>query len=84
MPVPDPESRALIWECILRRSEAPVQSPIDYAKLGKDYSFTGGHIKNAILRASYRAATQEASLTQALLSEAAYAELSATGALVRS
>ncbi|MCU1282235.1 MAG: ATPase [bacterium] len=83
LPIPTAEERALIWEGILRRSEAPVQQPIDFGKLGKDYAFTGGHIKNAILRASYRAATLDSSITQALLAESAFAELSATGALVR-
>lgn len=84
LPIPTAEERALIWEGILRRSEAPVQQPIEFAKLGKDYAFTGGHIKNAILRACYRAATLDTSVTQDLLTESAYAELSATGALVRS
>jgi SpoVK/Ycf46/Vps4 family AAA+-type ATPase len=82
LPMPDAPARALIWEGILRRSEAPVEQPIDFAKLGKRYELAGGHIKNAILRACYRAATERTQVTHALLDAAAAAELSSTGALV--
>jgi SpoVK/Ycf46/Vps4 family AAA+-type ATPase len=82
LPMPDAPARALIWEGILRRSEAPVKQPIDYAKLGKRYELAGGHIKNAILRACYRAATESSSVTHELLDAAGAAELSSTGALV--
>lgn len=82
LPMPTAEERALIWEGILRRSEAPIQGLIDYAKLGKGYNLAGGHIKNAILRASYRAAATAAPVTHELLDAAAHAELDATGALV--
>jgi len=82
LPVPTADERALIWEGILRRSEAPIQGAIDYAKLGKAYNLAGGHIKNAILRACYRAAATGVQLTHELLDAAARAELDATGALV--
>ncbi len=82
LPMPDAPARALIWEGILRRSEAPRQDPIDYAKLGKRYELAGGHIKNAILRACYCAATARTPVTHELLDAAAAAELSSTGALV--
>lgn len=82
IPMPDADARSLIWEGILRRSEAPVRQPIDYAKLGKQYNFAGGHIKNAVLRACYAAAARSADVDHALLAEAADAELSGTGALL--
>jgi SpoVK/Ycf46/Vps4 family AAA+-type ATPase len=82
LPMPTPEERALIWERILRRSEVPIEGAIDYAKLGKGYNLAGGHIKNAILRACYRAAATGVQLTHELFDAAARAELDATGALV--
>jgi hypothetical protein len=61
-------------------SRAPV-GKIDYARLGKTFELSGGHIKNAILRAAYIAAQRDQALDYDLLAEAAEKECAAAGKL---
>src|SRR2546430_17195530 len=54
IPFPKPPDRERIWRTIL-----PARTPkvdIDYARLGRTFELSGGHIKNAVLRAAYSAA----------------------------
>lgn len=81
IPSPDAKERALIWRGILERSEVPREQAIDFEALGKFVDMSGGNIKNAILRACYRAATLEVKVSEELLREAAEAEHAHTGAL---
>ena len=46
---------------------APVAADVDYPKLGKTFELSGGHIKNAVMRAAYMAAQKGAPIGQALL-----------------
>jgi len=50
-------------------------------RLGKTFELSGGHIKNAILRAAYIAAQREQSIDYDLLAEAAEKECAAAGKL---
>jgi hypothetical protein len=61
-------------------SRAPV-GKIDYARLGKTFELSGGHIKNAILRAAYIAAQRDQLIDYDLLSEAAEKECASAGKL---
>jgi SpoVK/Ycf46/Vps4 family AAA+-type ATPase len=79
VPFPKPPDRERIWRTLMP-SRAPV-GKIDYARLGKTFELSGGHIKNAILRAAYIAAQREQPIDQALLAEAAEKECAAAGKL---
>ncbi len=79
IPFPKPLDRERIWRTLIP-SHAP-KGDIDYVRLGKTFELSGGHIKNAILRAAYTAAQHGKSIDYALLSEAAEKECAAAGKL---
>ena len=79
VPFPKPDDRERIWRTLMP-SRAPV-GKIDYARLGKTFELSGGHIKNAILRAAYIAAQREQPIDYDLLAEAAEKECAAAGKL---
>lgn len=83
IPFPDPASRERIWRSIMP-SRAPLAPNIDYTRLGKIYELSGGHIKNAAMRAAYMAAQADGPITQALLYDAAEKECAAAGKLFQS
>ncbi len=80
-PLPDEGERAAIWRRLLP-PEAPVADDVDVVALGKKFAIAGGHIKNAVLRAAFAAAADDAPLTQARLVTAAREELEHIGKLV--
>ena len=63
-------------------SKASVAPNIDCARLASDYTMSGGYVKNAVLRAAYLAADQEASISMAHLRHAARAEYESMGKVV--
>ena len=73
LPFPDAEARAAIWKRLLPNT-APVNGTIDLVKLGQAHRLTGGHIKNAVFKAAFRAARTKAKITQSMLDEAAQQE----------
>jgi ATP-dependent 26S proteasome regulatory subunit len=79
IPFPKPADRERIWRTLMP-SRAPV-GKIDYAKMGKTFDLSGGHIKNAILRAAYIAAQRDQVIDYDLLAEAAERECAAAGKL---
>lgn len=81
-PFPDAEARALIWETLIPR-EAPLAAGVDFGKLGRDFELSGGHIKNAVLRAACRAMAARGKLTMDGLQEAAETEYHSRGRLVQ-
>ena len=80
IPFPDPPARERIWRGIMPKA-APLSSDIDYPKLGKLFDLSGGHIKNAVMRAAYMAAQANTPIGQALLANAAEKECAAAGKL---
>ena len=79
VPFPKPHDRERIWRTLMP-SRAPL-GKIDYARLGKTFELSGGHIKNAILRASYAAAAAQKPLDTHGLAEAAEKECGNAGKL---
>ncbi|MCE9579678.1 MAG: ATP-binding protein, partial [Deltaproteobacteria bacterium] len=60
-PMPDASEREVLW-----RRMVPTEAPIvdlDVAALAQAYEFTGGNIRNAMLRAAYLAASEGAVIT---------------------
>ncbi|MGM0576190.1 MAG: ATP-binding protein [Myxococcota bacterium] len=81
-PMPGPGERARIWQRLLP-ADAPVDEDLDFEWLGEDYEMSGGHIRNAVLRAAYMAADAGHGLTTDVLVRAANVEYRALGKLVR-
>lgn len=82
VPFPKAVERELIWRSLLP-SRVPTDE-IDFARLGKVFELSGGHIKNATLRAAYLAAQRDRPLDFELLAEAAEKECVAAGKLFQS
>ncbi len=72
-PKPDAVAREAIWRGLIP-PEAPLAAEVDFAILAKDYDFTGGTIKNVVLRAAFAAATNGQVINMADLRQAAEEE----------
>ena len=68
--MPDDDARAELWQRMLP-SAAPREANIDFSTLGRNYKFSGGYIRNAVLRAAYLAAADGRSITMNHLRRAA-------------
>jgi SpoVK/Ycf46/Vps4 family AAA+-type ATPase len=79
IPFPSASDRERIWRSLLPQ-RAPV-GEVDFARLGRSYELSGGHIKNAVLRAAYTAAKRASAIDHGLLAEAAEHECAAAGKL---
>ncbi len=75
--MPDEAERARLWRAVL-----PVAAPVDevdFMRLALRYEMSGGHIKNAALRAAFLAADEDRSISEAHLDRAARVEYEALG-----
>ena len=81
-PAPDEEARLALWQKMLP-PEAPLEGPIAWQKLAAGYDLSGGHIKNAVLRAAFRAADRKDAIRMSDLQQAAIVECRETGRLVK-
>lgn len=81
-PMPDDQLRAKLWEQLMP-PEAPLSDDVEWDLLGEGFKFTGGHIRNAVLRAAVQAASQGSSITHEMLVNAGVAESREMGTLVR-
>ncbi|HIN85601.1 MAG TPA: AAA family ATPase, partial [Myxococcales bacterium] len=82
-PFPEAEHRALIWKHLFP-AECPISDEMDWDILGKSFEISGGHIKNAVLRAAYRAACTGGEVTMETVRFAAEQECKQAGKLFRS
>ncbi len=81
-PMPDVAERERIWRGMVPL-EAEVEGELDFGWLARTYEMSGGHIRNAVLRAAYMAAEEGGGLSQERLRRAADAEYKALGRVVR-
>ncbi len=83
-PFPEPEDRARLWRVHLP-GEAPVEEGLDedLGWLGEKYELSGGNIKNAVLRAAFRAADTSRPISIDDLEYAADREARELGKLVQ-
>jgi AAA+ superfamily predicted ATPase len=77
-PMPDADERRRIWETLLP-PEAPLGDDVDFDELARWYEFSGGLIKNTLLRAAYRARSLGRAIDLELLHLAAEEECRAAG-----
>jgi SpoVK/Ycf46/Vps4 family AAA+-type ATPase len=81
-PKPDVKHRTLIWKKLMPK-DCPVADDIDYEKLGESFELAGGNIKNAVVRAAYRAAERRDLVTWDDIEFAAEKECINAGKLFR-
>ena len=81
-PMPEVEDRARIWRTLLP-AEAPTDGRLNFQELAASYELAGGHIKNILVRAAYRARARGQPIDMALLNEVAEDECRAAGKLYR-
>jgi len=81
-PKPDIKHRTLIWKKLVPK-DCPVSDDIDYERLGESFELAGGNIKNAVVRAAYRAAERRDRVTWDDIEFAAEKECINAGKLFR-
>lgn len=81
-PFPESESRAHIWQTLVPAA-CPLADDIDWLDLGERFELSGGHIKNAVLRAAYQAAAEVTPLAARHLEFAARQECKNAGKVFR-
>ncbi len=69
-PRPAAAAREKIWRTMMPE-EAPVADDVDYAALAADYEFTGGTIRNIVLRAAFTAAINSQKISHDVLRRSA-------------
>ncbi|MDX9723569.1 MAG: ATP-binding protein [Myxococcota bacterium] len=79
-PQPGVPERVALWRLHIP-AEVPLGDEVDFARLGECFELSGGQIKNAVLRAAYRALAQGRSLFSDDLFEAAQDESRSAGRL---
>ncbi len=81
-PVPGAAERAAIWEGLIPAA-CPLQGDLKIAQLAEEFEMSGGHIRNAVIRAAFLAATGDGGLSHEVLARAARQEYRALGRLIR-
>lgn len=77
-PVPDVAERELLWRSLIP-ADAALAADVDFDMLAEKYELSGGHIRNVVLRAAYRAADDGQPIGMDHLLRAAAAEVSSLG-----
>ena len=80
-PFPEAEDRARLWQVHVP-SQAPIEAEVEWDWLAEKYELSGGNIKNAVLRAAFRAAEQGRAISVEDLEYAAERESRELGKLV--
>ncbi len=80
-PMPGMDEREKLWESMVP-PEMPCEDDLPFDLLAQAYEFSGGEIKNTVLRAAFYAAVEDSPLTLELLDKAAQAEAQERGRLV--
>ncbi len=79
---PDTQDRILLWKNLIA-PKTPLKDDINWRVLAENFELSGGHIRNATLNASIRAASKGEALGMQYLLEAAIEETRKLGKLVR-
>jgi hypothetical protein len=82
-PMPEVEDRERLWQSMLPQ-QADVARDIDFSTLARKFEFSGGHIKNAVLRAAFFAAEEGGPINNKHLQRAALLEYTSMGKIASS
>jgi ATP-dependent 26S proteasome regulatory subunit len=77
-PMPEVEDRERLWKTMLP-NQADVAPNIDFKALARKFEFSGGYIRNAVLRAAFFAADEGQPIQQSHLQRAALLEYTSMG-----
>ncbi|MBV8762583.1 MAG: ATP-binding protein [Deltaproteobacteria bacterium] len=77
-PMPEVEERKHLWRTLVPAS-APTRGELRFHELAERFVMSGGHIRNAALRAAFLAASEDAAITHETLARAARLEYEAIG-----
>ena len=77
-PMPELEERKHLWRALVP-PRAPTQGDLRLHELAERFVMSGGHIRNAALRAAFLAASENTAITQETLARAARLEYEAMG-----
>ncbi|MFA5624252.1 MAG: ATP-binding protein [Bradymonadales bacterium] len=80
-PMPDAETRGRLFASLIP-SSAPVKPDIPYELLGEHFELSGGHIKQAVLKAAFYARRDNENIGLAQLTDATIAECRELGMLM--
>jgi SpoVK/Ycf46/Vps4 family AAA+-type ATPase len=80
-PFPSPKERAKLWEVMLPGRLPIDDEGLDFDWMGSSFELTGGHIRNAMLRAGMIAADANKPLTMRMFYDAAATEYKELGKL---
>lgn len=81
-PMPDKMQRIELWKRLVP-PKAPISEDVSFDALAEYFEMSGGHIKNAVFRASIQAASRQTALTHDLLWGAALNEFREMGHVIR-
>ena len=81
-PMPDVKARASLWKRMIP-PEGPIENDIHWTWLAETFEMSGGHIRNAVLKASIAAASDNSPINMKHLAKAAIDETHAMGILLR-
>lgn len=81
-PMPDAKARASLWKRMMP-PDAPLDKNIRWSWLADTFEMSGGHIRNAVLKAAISAAADEQPISMPHLAKAAIDEAHAMGMLLR-
>lgn len=76
--MPELDERERLWNAMIPKA-APVERGIDFRRLATRYVMSGGHIRNAALRAAFIAVEKGTSISEKILDGAARREYEAMG-----
>jgi SpoVK/Ycf46/Vps4 family AAA+-type ATPase len=79
-PEPDDDLRERIWQVHIPKA-VPRDPGLDLSEIARTHQFSGGHIRNAVMRALFFAASEGMPLRQAHLDEAIRLEYQNLGKL---
>jgi vesicle-fusing ATPase len=80
-PVPDADERARLWRALIPAT-APTAPELALDKLAETFSMSGGYIRNAVVRAAFLAADEDAPIDTCHLQRAARLEYDAMGRVI--
>jgi len=80
-PVPDADERVRLWQAMLPPA-APTAPELALDDLAQSFAMSGGYIRNAVLRAAFLAADEDAPIARGHLQRAARLEYEAMGKIV--
>jgi AAA+ superfamily predicted ATPase len=81
-PKPEEDERMALWRTLIPPT-AEISPDIDFARIAERFDFSGGHIRNAVVRAAFIAASEGSPIKQEHLERGAKREYEELGRITR-